>query len=124
MNLLLDTQIFVWLGTHDRRLSKRFISAFSEPSTKLFTSSVIAWEFVDLEKRGRFPLTAKFEDMIEPLDLTILDFPSQAWRLINTLPSLHRDPVDRMLIAHALHADLTLVSADKVVRDYPVKSLW
>lgn len=34
------------------------------------------------------------------------------------------DPVDRMLIAHAIHADLTLVSADETMRRYPVRSLW
>ncbi len=39
------------------------------------------------------------------------------------LPSLHRDPFDRILIAQALRHDLTLVTVDKAVRAYPVKRL-
>jgi PIN domain nuclease of toxin-antitoxin system len=36
----------------------------------------------------------------------------------------HGDPVDRMLIAHALHAGLTLVTADETIRRYPVPTIW
>jgi PIN domain nuclease of toxin-antitoxin system len=124
VHLLLDTQIFVWLSTNDRRLSKRVLSAIVDEATELYTSSVVAWEFVDLEKRGRFPPLVRFETLLAEIEFKILDFPAEAWRLIDSLPKLHRDPVDRMLIAHAIHADLTLVTSDKIMRDYPVKSLW
>jgi PIN domain nuclease of toxin-antitoxin system len=40
-----------------------------------------------------------------------------------TLPDLHRDPFDRMLIAQASAEGLTLVTADEMVRAYPVKTL-
>jgi PIN domain nuclease of toxin-antitoxin system len=90
----------------------------------LMTSAVVAWEFVDLERRGRFPKGVHFEAIIDVLEVEIIDFPAEAWKLVDTLPKLHRDPLDRMLIAHAIHADMTLVTADAVMRDYPVKSLW
>lgn len=83
-----------------------------------------AWEYVYLWQRGRIPEAAHFGDVLDMMDFTLLDFPGNAWSLASGLPPIHRDPVDRMLIAHAIAADLTLVTADKAMRRYPVKSLW
>jgi PIN domain nuclease of toxin-antitoxin system len=124
VGLLIDTQIFVWFSLGDKRLSKNVIPVLSDPNSALFTSAVVAFEFYDLQKRQRFSTEISFESLIEEMSVVVLDFPAEAWRLLDTLPQLHRDPVDRMLIAHAIHADLTLVTADKTMRDYPVRSLW
>ncbi len=62
--------------------------------------------------------------LLQKLRASLIDFPSEAYRLVALLPPIHRDPVDRMLIAHAIHADLTLVTADEAMRAYPVRSLW
>jgi PIN domain nuclease of toxin-antitoxin system len=40
------------------------------------------------------------------------------------LPPHHRDPFDRMLIAQAIHDDLTIVSGDHLIPLYPVSCLW
>ena len=40
------------------------------------------------------------------------------------LPDIHRDPFDRMLVCQAIEHELTLVSADRVLRRYPIKTLW
>jgi PIN domain nuclease of toxin-antitoxin system len=42
----------------------------------------------------------------------------------DSLPDIHRDPVDRMLIAHAIAAGLVLVTADRQIDRYPVRTLW
>ena len=42
----------------------------------------------------------------------------------NTLPPLHKDPMDRMLIAQALRADMTIITDDAVFARYGVKILW
>lgn len=61
------------------------------------------------------------------LDLTnaeIVAFPASASMRLAILPRLHRDPVDRMVVAHAIDADLTLVTSDKTMREYPVRTIW
>ena len=40
------------------------------------------------------------------------------------LPLLHRDPFDQLLVAQAAEEDLTLITDDRVVARYPVKSVW
>ena len=74
------------------------------------------------------PLTGRTIDRVEAvaemLDLELLDLPANLWRRVESLPDIHGDPVDRMLIAHAIQAGLTLVTADRTMRKYPVPTLW
>jgi PIN domain nuclease of toxin-antitoxin system len=40
------------------------------------------------------------------------------------LPNHHKDPFDRLLIAQARSEGLTLMTADRDCRKYPVEILW
>ncbi len=42
----------------------------------------------------------------------------------NTLPPVHKDPMDRMLIAQALNADLPVVTDDELYSRYGVRTIW
>lgn len=96
----------------------------ADPIVDFFVSAVTAWEFADLAKRGRFPKGITFELVQRGLSTTLLDFPAEAWRIAQTLPDLHRDPVDRMLIGHAIAIGETIITSDAKIRAYPVKTLW
>jgi PIN domain nuclease of toxin-antitoxin system len=122
--LLLDTQVLVWIGAGDSRLPSRVQESLSDPQSQLFVSAVTAWEFADLEMRGRLPKAVSLMPIVDMLSASLLDFPRQAWETVAGLPRLHRDPVDRMVIGHALIADLTVVTADAIMRRYPVQSFW
>ena len=123
MRLLLDTHILVWAPTGDPRLSNAAIAALENPESELFVSAVTAFEFADLQKRGRFAMTEPLSDFADLMGLQFIDFPGACWTLAASLPDIHRDPVDRMLVAHALARDMTLVTADEMMRRYPVKLL-
>jgi PIN domain nuclease of toxin-antitoxin system len=43
---------------------------------------------------------------------------------LGSLPSIHRDPFDRLLIAQALHENIPIVSDDSYVQQYPVNVIW
>lgn len=124
MDLLIDTQALVWTISGDRRLSAAARALIGAVDNTISISAVTAFEFVDLEHRGRLPPHVHFAEVIRRLGARLLDFPAEAWHLAVGLEDFHRDPVDRMLIAHAIHADLILVTADATMRRYPVKSVW
>jgi PIN domain nuclease of toxin-antitoxin system len=124
MALLLDTHVFVWLGWGDPRLSKRARDAILLEDEKVFVSVITRWELA-LKERRFGPLMGVPFDLLmarasfEPLDLRF-DVPSR----IAALPDIHKDPFDRILVAQALSEGLTLVTADRQVRRYPVQTLW
>lgn len=124
MRLLLDTQILVWLPAADRRLKRVAAEAILADESELFVSAVTAWEFTDLRKRGRIGAPYDIGELAKQFSFSVLDLPAALWEDLQNLPVLHRDPTDRMIISHARIADLTLVTADKIIRSYPVKSPW
>ena len=123
MRLLLDTQILVWMINGDSRLKSVWLDGMFHPDTDLCVSAVIACEYTELLLRRRLPVDEGLAELIDRFALTLLDFPGRGWQLLSTLPAIHRDPVDRMLVAHAIVDGMTLVTADANLWRYPVDCL-
>lgn len=123
MRLLLDTQILVWMVTGDRRLGPNVHQAFVDPEVSLHVSAASAFEYADLQQRRRIPVTETLDELAERFDLAFEPFPPGCWRVAVQLPPIHRDPVDRMTVAHAIVGGFTLVTSDRNMRRYPVQCL-
>ena len=121
--VLLDTHVLIWLATDPERIRAQVRDKIAR-SDALFVSAVTAFELDDLARRRRIPEVLTYDAVSSAFLLTTLDLPHDVWRIAASLDFIHGDPVDRMLIAHAIHADLTLVTADENMRRYPVRSLW
>jgi len=121
---MLDTHALVWIGAGSRRIPERVRDALFADDAELFVSAVTAYEYADLQHRGRLPSAAALEVLQHQLLFEIVDFAGDLWPVAATLPPIHRDPIDRMLVAHAIALGMTLVSADEVIRTYPVEMLW
>ena len=124
MDLLLDTHVLVWFAAGDRRLGSDFLSLLPDPQTRLFVSAVTAHEYVDLLTRGRFGEGVDLDELRDVMGFHLLDFPAECRAAAQTLPDIHRDPVDRMLLAHAITLDLPLATADATLARYPVRIVW
>jgi PIN domain nuclease of toxin-antitoxin system len=124
LDLLLDTNVLVWVSTGDKRLTLPARTALFDEFNACFVSAATCWEFVELNALGRFGANLDFASIVERLSAKILPLPADIWQMSSVLPQFHRDPVDRMVIAHALHADMTLISSDSTMRSYAVKSIW
>jgi PIN domain nuclease of toxin-antitoxin system len=121
VRLLLDTQILVWMVNGDKRLRPAMCDLIFAPNSELFVSAVIAYEYTDLSARKRLPVDEPIEELISRFEIVVLPLPYNAYSYLAHLPNIHRDPVDRMLITHALAENMTLVTADANIRRYPVK---
>lgn len=125
MKLLLDTHVVIWLALERQRIPAAVVDALASAETILI-SIASAWEYEIKRKRmqgaGEFDLP--FATLIDgiPADPLGLDFNVHPYA--SALPAIHADPFDRMLIAQALHHDLTLVTCDEAIRRYPVPTLW
>jgi PIN domain nuclease of toxin-antitoxin system len=123
MRLLLDTHILIWLVLNDRRLSAKQRDAIADPDNALLISPVVAYELAHLQITGRIPLQEPVDRLQELVGFQLIALPPETWRSVAGLPDIHRDPIDRLLIAHALCSESSLVTADANIRRYPVPVL-
>jgi PIN domain nuclease of toxin-antitoxin system len=117
---LLDTHAIVWMAAGDPRLKRIDQAALLDAARPLLVSAVVAFELADLQQRGRIAMTESLDFLRERMNFDLADLPASCWRIAEQLPPIHRDPVDRMLIAHALAEGMTLATADANIRRYPV----
>ena len=128
MNVLLDTCAFLWLTCNSQRLSKNAVNVITDPKNGIHLSAVSIWEISTKFGRGRLKLSDS-PDVFVPKhcrsqNFILIPFDTQSSMLAHTLPDHHRDPFDRMLIAHAIHLDMPIVTSDACIRAYPVKTIW
>lgn len=123
MGIFLDTHTLVWVAEGSPRLG-RDARAIIEGDAPLFVSAVTAWEYGDLQHRRRLPIVAAFDEVLEMLDARIIDLPGKLWTMATSLPAIHGDPVDRMLVAHTMLTNFLLVTVDSNIRKYPIQTAW
>ena len=127
MKLLLDTHIFLWFISADSRLSVLFRDAIREPNNTVFFSVVSLWEIIIKHNLGRLPLPQSPEIYIprqrQLHRIKSLTVNESSLKSLVSLPDLHRDPFDRVLISQALNDNLTLVTIDTEILKYNVPFL-
>ena len=128
MKLLVDTVVFLWWITGSPRLSARARDTLTDPHNEVWLSAVSAWEIALKHALGKLPLPEEPETLIPRLRerhrVEELALSEAAALQLPKLPTLHRDPFDRMLVCQAIAHGLTLVTPDPLVRRYPVRTLW
>ena len=110
------------------KLSSPALAALSDPANAVFFSAVNLWEAQIKHALGKMDLPDTLPEIVqrqhEINGFGLLSVHAVHVYQLDRLPSHHRDPFDRLLIAQALHEGLTLVSRDSVMADYPAPLLW
>jgi len=123
MNLLLDTHVLLWcLGSPDR-LRRETRKKIEAPDTVVFVSAASAWEIEMKRALGKLKVPADLEEQLQEKRFTELPVRVRHVRALRSLPDLHRDPFDRMLVAQAVADNLVIVTADDKVRAYPARTI-
>lgn len=127
MKILLDTCEFLWLISGDAKLSSKALSAILNPRNRVFLSTVSFWEISVKYGLGKLVLPEAPSLFItkqrELHRIESLSLDEESVSKLSVLPTIHRDPFDRMLICQALAHSLTLASSDPMIRQYPVRVL-
>jgi PIN domain nuclease of toxin-antitoxin system len=125
---LLDTHAFLWAVTDDRRLSNMARAAIAEGANEIFLSAVSMWEIVLKAKMGKLHVQggpARFlEREIRRNHLSPLAIQPSHVLGVESLPPIHQDPFDRLLIAQAQVENLLLITGDAEMARYPVQVVW
>jgi PIN domain nuclease of toxin-antitoxin system len=128
VKILLDTAAFWWIASGSSRLSRRAAEAFADPANDISLSPISLWELVVKNQIGKLPTSVPIIDLLGQIRngrlIRSLPVIESAVLRLASLPPLHRDPFDRLLICQALDEDMTLLTPDEQVRAYPVPTLW
>jgi len=126
--LLLDTHAFLWWVDDAPGLTKAARQAIADVNNECYLSLASCWEMSIKSSLGKLRLTSLVERFVSEQmtanGFTLLNIELRHAAKVEKLPFHHRDPFDRLLIAQAISEKLTIVSADRVFRDYGVKVLW
>lgn len=127
MNYLIDTHAALWFLAEDESLSKK-ARTIIETSPNIFISVASLWE-ISIKYSMH-----KLDIILPGLSVFIDDYVKQTYSILNirpdhikavvNLPFIHRDPFDRMLVAQAKVEDMTLITCDQYIPQYPIKTVW
>jgi len=127
MKLLLDTHALIWSATDPDRIARDTRRQIEDGGNEILVSVVSAWEIAIKQSLGKLDLAKPAEEWLpEVLRRTEFEFvqPGMAAALrVRSLPWHHKDPFDRLLIAHAMEDGFTIVSRDRVFAAYNVPLL-
>jgi len=123
MNLLLDTHAFLWWDSNDACLPAALHSEIASPGNEVFVSAVTVWEIAIKRASGKLTFQASPAKAIEKHGFLALPITIEHAEWAGSLPQLHRDPFDRLLVAQAHLEGMTLVSVDEQILRYQVPHL-
>lgn len=130
---LLDTNVLLFLALERSRIAPGTLEVVTHPDAQLFVSRVSAIEIAIKSSLGKLPLpaafvadfSAAFQGMTDRMGATALGLELPEIARLRTLPLIHRDPFDRLLIAQAMAYGFELVTTDRQLGAYPgLKVLW
>jgi PIN domain nuclease of toxin-antitoxin system len=121
MKYLLDTHVLLWAAGQPERLSESVHAVLQDRQNQLYFSSITIWEIVIKRSLGRNDF------VVDPRLLRYgsinngyleLSMTSEHALTLATLPGIHKDPFDRILVAQAITEQMNLITADTILAKY------
>lgn len=111
MRLLLDTHVVLWQLSGERELSQSAVAAIAAADDLLF--SVVSFAEIGIKAAvGKLVVPPDLQAKIADAGVRSLALAAAHGLAVAQLPTHHRDPFDRLLVAQAMTEGLTLVTAD------------
>jgi PIN domain nuclease of toxin-antitoxin system len=122
MNYLVDTHFLVWLSMQSARLTSHARSLLADPDNTIYFSAISILEIAIKQQLAK----ADFDVDAGVLRRALLEkgyielaLDGRQAAFVSTLPLIHRDPFDRLLVAQANVEGITLITADEQIALYP-----
>jgi PIN domain nuclease of toxin-antitoxin system len=128
VRVLLDTHVFLWWNQGDAQLSRKAVRVLADPANSLVLSVASAWEIAVKTQSGKLRLPEEASTYVRTraahYGVEILPVHLAHALALESLPLLHRDPFDRMLIVQSRLENLPMITADLAIHAYPINTIW
>ncbi len=127
MQVLLDTHALYWWFVEPAKLSRRATTMMASEANTVLVSPATGWELAIKVNQGKLdalPLVVELTRHIQEEGFTELPLGIEPALRAGLLPLHHRDPFDRLLVAHAQFLNVPILSMDTVLDLYDVTRVW
>ncbi len=118
--VLVDTHIALWALGDPGRLTESERAVLVDPGIDRCLSPMSVWEAAIKREVGRLRAPRNLATVLAS-EFRMLDVTADLLEAAAELPRHHGDPFDRVLIAHALHDDLSVLTRDPMFATYGVR---
>lgn len=127
MKILIDTHIFLWYVTNNKKLNESTKLLINERENLIYLSQASIWEIAIKNSLGKLTFNSPFREFIEEQitvnDFNILSFNLSHFEQVTKLPFHHRDPFDRIIIAQSIIEKISIISYDEMFKYYDIQLL-
>ena len=124
--ILLDTHAFYWYMCDKDHLTPAVMDII-EMADHVCVSVATFWEMTIKSSLGKLTLPVSISNLMETcgqLDFTILPITAEHLTCLAALPFFHRDPFDRLIVSQAIAENMTIITKDHILSQYPAKTFW
>lgn len=118
MKSLLDTQILIWSFTEPEKIKETLKSYLNQDNNAIYVSCLSFYEIALKRKLGKLEFDHDLEGLIKSGYFEVIDLSIEHILYVETLPLIHRDPFDRMMIAQSIVEGIPLITSDKEIHKY------
>lgn len=126
--VLLDTHAFLWWVSAEKPLPRKAARLIADETVVVQVSHTSVWEMVIKSglKKLQLPeaVSAFVQKQCKLNRFQLLPISLEAIGLVESLPALHSDPFDRLLVAECMHQKIPLVSSDAILGKYAITRIW
>ena len=123
MNIILDTHIFLWHITDDVKLKAKYKDIITDEANNIYLSAASIWECIIKEQIKKLIFPAPASEYLTSKrvihEISSLPIDEESLSFLSTLPDLHRDPFDRIILCQALKNGCNIITEDQILKKYP-----
>ena len=127
MYYLLDTHAVIWYFEDSVKMPVMIARLIDDPFNKKFISVASLWEISIKLSTGKLDIQLSFDallDAIESSELSIMPIKNNYLKRLSTMPFIHKDPFDRLIIATSKIEDMVIVTIDENIQKYDIQWIW
>jgi len=125
---LIDTHVFLWMASEPGNLSVTAKQIIQQANNELYVSICSLWEMQIKHQLGKLeldlPLSELWQKQRDISSLQLLQVEETHVWALDKLPHHHKDPFDRLLIAQAVCENIPFMSADVIMDQYDIETVW
>ena len=118
MRYLLDTQVILWWYFDSKRLAKEHLKIIADEGNELYVSAASIWEIEVKRRNGKLECPADMMERIKADGILLLPITAEQLVPLRTIPPIHNDPFDRLLVCQSMVEKIPLISYDDKVNAY------